>query len=133
VRVPVERSLPRRAAWANVRRVTLLLENAARLREGGGLRFTVTRDGVSREAFAVRWRGRVHAYVNACRHQNLPLDFGDARFFDDAYDAIVCCQHGARYAPETGECVAGPCAGARLSKLAVEERDGGLWLVGGDG
>lgn len=115
-----------------MRRVTLLLENAARLREGGGLRFTVTRDGVSRDAFAVRWRGRVHAYVNACRHLNLPLDFGDARFFDDDYDAIVCCQHGARYAPETGECVAGPCAGARLTQIAVEERDGGLWLVDED-
>lgn len=104
-----------------------ILEDATRLREGGGVRFTAVHHGVEHDAFAVRWRGRVYAYLNVCRHQSLPLDFGDARFFDDEYDAIVCCQHGARYAPGTGECVAGPCAGARLTPVAVEERDGGLW------
>lgn len=105
----------------------LVTRDARTLREGGGVRFRVRDFGLEREAFAVRWRGRVHAYLNTCRHQALPLDFGDARFFDDAYDAIVCCQHGARYAPETGVCTDGPCAGGRLTALAIEERDGALW------
>ena len=60
----------------------------------------------------------------------MPLDFGDARFFDDAYDAIVCCQHGARYTPETGECIAGPCAGGRLTALALELREREVWSAG---
>ena len=107
-----------------------ILADARRLREGDGARFTVTVDGVSRDAFVVRWRGRAHAYVNSCRHQSLTLDFGDARFFDEAYDALVCCHHGARYRPDTGECVDGPCQGGRLTTLAVEERDGALWCVG---
>jgi len=107
-----------------------ILPDARRLREGDGARFTVTLDGVARDAFVVRYRGRAHAYVNSCRHQSLPLDFGDAHFFDEAYDALVCCHHGARYRPETGECVAGPCQGGRLTALAVEERDGALWCVG---
>ena len=104
-----------------------VLENASALREMGGVRFTVTIDGVSRDAFAVRWRGKVYAYVNSCRHQSLPLDFGDAHFFDESADALVCCHHGARYRPDTGECVDGPCEGATLTQLAVVEKDGGLW------
>jgi len=107
-----------------------ILADARRLREGDGARFVIVLDGVSRDAFAVRHRGAVHAYVNSCRHQSLPLDFGDARFFDEAYDALVCCHHGARYRPDTGECVDGPCVGGRLTPLAVEERDGALWCVG---
>jgi len=107
-----------------------ILEDASRLREGGGLKFEVVRDGVRREAFVVRYRGQLYAYVNTCRHQSLPLDFGDARYFDDEYDALVCCHHGARYRPETGECFAGPCVGGRLTRVEVEERDGAVWLDG---
>jgi nitrite reductase/ring-hydroxylating ferredoxin subunit len=107
-----------------------ILTDAKRLREGDGVRFGVVLEGVQRDAFAVRFGGRAYGYVNACRHQSLPLDFGDAHFFDEAYDALVCCHHGARYRPESGLCVAGPCAGSRLTALAVEERDGALWCVG---
>lgn len=103
---------------------------AASLREGGGVRFRVTLDGVAYDAFAVRWRGAVRAYVNACRHQSRPLDFGDAHFFDAALDALVCRHHGARFAPDTGRCVHGPCEGASLTALAVEERGGELWCTG---
>jgi len=107
-----------------------ILTDARRLREGDGVRFAVVRDGVSHDAFAVRYRGGLHAYINSCRHQSLTLDFGDAHFFDERYDALVCCHHGARYRPESGECVEGPCAGARLRRLVVEERGGALWCVG---
>jgi len=102
----------------------------SRLGEGAGVRFTVTLDGFARDAFAVRYRGKLYAYLNTCRHQLLNLDFGDAHYFDDAFDALVCCHHGARYRPESGECVAGPCRGARLTPLALEERDGALWCSG---
>lgn len=103
---------------------------AASLHDGDGVRFSITLDGLAWDAFAVRWRGRVHAYVNVCRHQSLPLDFGDAHFFDEAFDALVCCHHGARYAPDSGRCVDGPCEGASLTPLAVEERGGELWCTG---
>ncbi len=115
---------------ANPREVCVI-EDARQLREMGGVRFTVVRDGVSRDAFAVRWRGRVYAYVNSCRHQSLPLDFGDAHFFDEEADALVCCHHGARYRPESGECFEGPCRGSRLTALRAEERDGAVWVEGG--
>jgi nitrite reductase/ring-hydroxylating ferredoxin subunit len=107
-----------------------VLATAVALAEGGGARFTVTLDGVRRDAFVVRWRGALHAWVNACRHQSLPLDFGDARFFDGALDALVCIHHGARFRPDTGECVEGPCRGAFLTPLRLEERADGVWYTG---
>jgi len=108
----------------------LVLSETRRLGEGQGVRFRVVLDGVTREAFALRWRGRFHAYVNSCRHESLPLDFGDARFLDERADALVCVHHGARYRPESGACLDGPCAGGALTVLALEERGGELWCVG---
>ena len=104
--------------------------SAAHLAEGAGVRFRIVLDGVERSAFAVRYGGRTYAYLNACRHQGLELDFGDAHFFDEPYDALVCCHHGARYRPDTGACVGGPCRGARLTALELELREGALWCVG---
>ena len=108
-------------------RVIKILDDAKSLREMGGVRFSVTIDGVQRDAFAVRWRGKVYAYVNTCRHQGLNLDFGDAHFFDESADALVCCHHGARYRPDTGECFEGPCAGARLTRIELAESGSSLY------
>jgi len=108
----------------------VVLADARKLREGGAVRFAIRDFGLARDAFAVRWKGGVFAYLNTCRHESLPLDFGDLQFFDDAYDALVCCHHGARYAPDTGACLDGPCAGGKLTRLALEERGGELWCLG---
>ena len=96
--------------------------------EGGSVRFRIALDGVERLAFVVRWHGTLHAFVNTCRHQSLALDLGDGRFLDG--DDIVCAQHGARYRPDTVECTDGPCRGAFLTRLALEERGGELWCTG---
>ena len=108
----------------------LVLRDARALGEGAGVRFRVRDFGIEREAFAVRFRGAWHAYLNACRHQGLELDFGDGCFFDDAGVELVCCHHGARYHPESGACLSGPCAGGGLTRLALEERGGALWCLG---
>ena len=108
----------------------LVLREADRLREGGAARFRILDHGLGQEAFVVRYRGVALAYLNVCRHQSLPLDFGDGRFFDDTAEALVCVHHGARYAPDSGVCVAGPCVGARLTPLGIELRDGALWCTG---
>jgi nitrite reductase/ring-hydroxylating ferredoxin subunit len=108
----------------------MILQDARRLREGAGLRFQIRVHGVEREAFAIRFRGAVYGYLNSCRHQGLPLDFGDAHFLDESADALVCCHHGARYEPGTGKCIAGPCEGRRLTPLLIHEREGALWCAG---
>ena len=98
--------------------------------EGQAVRFTLTLDGVSRDGFVLRWRGTLRAYVNTCRHLSLPLDAGSSRFLDADGEALVCVHHGARYRPDTGECIAGPCRGARLTRLALERRADGTWCTG---
>ncbi len=104
--------------------------DASRLAEGECVRFAIRVDGVPRDAFALRWRGRLVAYVNTCRHQSRPLDFGDGRVLDPAAGELVCVHHGARYAIESGECVDGPCRGAFLTALALERRGDELWCTG---
>jgi nitrite reductase/ring-hydroxylating ferredoxin subunit len=102
--------------------------SAALVDGGPGLRFTVGRDG-SVSAFAIRYRGTVHAYVNSCAHQEVELDWLPGLFFDTEGAHLVCAMHGARYAPDTGLCVEGPCRGANLVRITVRERSEDVSIV----
>jgi len=103
---------------------------AALVDGGPGLRFAVGPAGAALPAFAIRYRGRVHAYANRCAHQDIELDWLPGAFFDADGNHLVCAMHGALYAPDTGLCVDGPCRGARLTRIPVRERaaDGALIL-----
>lgn len=96
---------------------------------GAGVRFSVGTSRGPKPAFVVRCRGSVQAYLNRCAHVGVELDAQPGQFFDFAGLYLVCSTHGAAYIPETGYCIAGPCKGLRLTKLAVEERDGGVYLI----
>jgi nitrite reductase/ring-hydroxylating ferredoxin subunit len=51
--------------------------------------------------------------------------------FDD--DQLVECRaHGAHYEPRTGLCVRGPCVGARLVEVTVEQVGEDLYAVDDD-
>lgn len=92
----------------------------------GGLAWTweVSARGESLRAFALRFEGQVVAYLNRCAHVPAEMDWQPGRFLDADGRWIVCAMHGAMYEPTDGVCVAGPCAGARLQAVRVEERDG---------
>ena len=77
--------------------------------------------------FIVNHDGRHHAYVNRCPHAGTPLDLWPNEFLSADGRELVCATHGAVFAPDTGECLGGPCPGRRLERLAVA-RDGD-WLV----
>jgi nitrite reductase/ring-hydroxylating ferredoxin subunit len=109
---------------------TRVMADVRRLAEMGGVRFSVMLEGIEHPAFVIRRRGRLHAYLNVCRHQSRELDFGDGHFFDESADALVCCHHGARYQPDTGRCLAGPCEGGGLTALRLEQRGNELWCLG---
>jgi nitrite reductase/ring-hydroxylating ferredoxin subunit len=68
--------------------------------------------------------GALRAYANVCRHQAVPLDLGTGEPMTDDGRHLFCLRHGALYQPSTGRCVAGPCDGATLFRMPVEERDG---------
>ena len=100
------------------------------LADGGlGIRFEVLRAGEALPAFVVRHGGKVHAYVNECRHQASELDWNPGEFFDAERLYLICATHGACYDPTSGVCIAGPCAGARLAPVAIRERDGGIYCA----
>jgi nitrite reductase/ring-hydroxylating ferredoxin subunit len=96
---------------------------------GPGIRFTIERDGRAVEAFAIRHRGVVRAYVNACAHREVELDWLPGAFFTADRLHLVCSLHGALYEPDTGRCIAGPCRGAALVALPVREREGDRAIV----
>lgn len=108
-------------------RERLICRSDALVDSGDGVRFEVKRGEARVPAFAVRFDGRVYAYLNRCAHMSMELDWKPGRFFDTDGLLLVCSTHGAIYAPDTGACLGGPCAGA-LVRLAVEERDGSVYL-----
>ena len=101
--------------------------NSADLQEGGlAVPFDVVYGGQTLRAFAVRFEGQPHAYLNRCTHVAMELDWQPNRFFDDTGQWLLCASHGAVYAPDTGEGVAGPCQGGLL-KIELTEADGVVW------
>lgn len=105
--------------------------DSALLRDGeSGIRFHVLHAGKAEPAFIIRFRGKAHAYLNRCAHKQVELDWLDNQFFDAEQRYLICATHGARYEPASGVCVVGPCIGARLTEIAVLERDGAVWLAG---
>jgi nitrite reductase/ring-hydroxylating ferredoxin subunit len=87
-------------------------------------KFLLPSAGESVEAFVVNVGGALHAWVNRCRHVPLTMDWVDNRFLDDD-GFVVCATHGARYAPDTGDCVAGPPLGRRLIRVPLRIAEDG--------
>lgn len=77
----------------------------------------------------VRWHGALRAYRNLCPHWSVPLDSQDGRFFDRNASVLVCWQHGARFDPDSGECISGPCVGDHLEAFTVTLSDDGDYAI----
>lgn len=90
---------------------------------GDAVPFDVVFAGQTCRAFAVRFEGQAHAYLNRCTHVAMELDYQPNRVFDDSGQWLLCATHGAAYQPDTGRCAGGPCRGG-LVKIAMSERDG---------
>lgn len=103
---------------------------SAEVAEGGaGFRFSIQRFGREEPAFLIRFRGRVHAYMNRCGHVPVELDWQHGEFFDHSKLYLICATHGALYAPESGHCLGGRCNGKGLEPVPVEERDGNVYVT----
>lgn len=85
--------------------------------------FDVIYGGQTCRAFAIRYQGEVHAYLNRCSHVAMEMDYQPNRFFDSTGHWLMCATHGALYQPQTGACRGGPCRGG-LIKIAISEYDG---------
>lgn len=97
---------------------------------GPGVRFEVAGADGPLAAFAVRALGGiVRAYVNRCPHMGTELDWQPGDFFEVTGLYLVCATHGALFEPATGHCVAGPCRGAHLARVAIREDNGRVVLT----
>ena len=102
----------------------IALCNGAELVDGGqAVPFDVIFQGQTCRAFAVRYKGQVHAYLNRCAHVAMEMDWQPNRFFDESGHWLVCGTHGAIYRPDNGDCVGGPCRGG-LVKIETSEHHG---------
>ena len=94
------------------------------LAEGHSRGFVIT----EQKLLAVRQGGRVYLYRNRCPHRGIPLEWLPDQFLDASASLIQCATHGALFLIDSGECVAGPCAGQSLEALHCEENAEGIWL-----
>ncbi len=101
------------------------------LERGRGIRFRIRMDQRIVPAFAIRFDGRVHAFLNQCAHQAVELDWQPGQFFDTDGNLLVCATHGALYDPASGACRGGRCGGRGLTPVAVEEIHGSIYLAAG--
>ena len=98
--------------------------HSADLIDGGqAVPFDVVYGGMTCRAFAVRFNGQPHGYLNRCAHIAMEMDYLPNRFFDDSGQWLMCATHGAVYKPDTGACAGGPCRDG-LVKIALTETDG---------
>ena len=74
--------------------------------------------------FAVRRGDMVRAYVNRCPHAGARLNGAPDDFLSNDGSLILCCHHGAVFAPETGVCTAGPCVNYGLQQVPVQVENG---------
>ena len=81
--------------------------------------------------FAVKKDDQIHLYWNRCPHLGTPLEWEEDRFLDADGALIQCSTHGALFRIEDGHCMAGPCKGMHLQKIAFII-DSGMIMVSED-
>ncbi len=113
----------------SVSRAEVDVGELATLTEPGAREFSLPANNFAFSGFVVQSEGRLRAFVNLCPHARRPLNYLPHRFLDRDKHQIVCTGHGARFDVDTGECVSGPCVGARLWKLDLEVRNGSITVI----
>jgi nitrite reductase/ring-hydroxylating ferredoxin subunit len=96
--------------------------------EGGNTLFRARREDELREVVLLDLDGDVVAYENYCQHwTDVKLDSGDGATIRNG--EILCEKHGAYFEGDSGYCNYGPCEGAVLNDVAVEVREGTVYLA----
>ncbi|CAA7624357.1 Rieske 2Fe-2S domain-containing protein [Magnetospirillum sp. UT-4] len=86
----------------------------------------VTIDGEAKAVFVVRVGDILTAWIDSCPHLGAPLEMEEDRFLDLTGGEIICAVHGARFHPETGACLWGPCRNGRLTPYPIRVVDGSI-------
>ena len=97
--------------------------------DGGLVEAEAVVDGDAESIIVLRDGAQARAWLNVCPHAGRRLDWAPGQFLRSREGQLVCAAHGASFELQGGTCVAGPCRGDRLRAVAVEVRDGQLWLA----
>ena len=108
------------------------LARIEQIEDGGFVEVEVVLAGDAESLILHRDGGRARAWLNVCPHAGRRLDWAPGQFLKSKDGLLVCAAHGASFELVEGSCVAGPCRGDRLRAVAVEVRDGAVWLSGSD-
>ena len=105
-----------------------VLGTLAQIEDGGFHEVEALLDGDAESLILHRDGDVVRAWLNVCPHAGRRLDWAPGKFLKDKKGQLVCAVHGATFELQGGECVAGPCRGASLRGVAVQVRDGQIYL-----
>ncbi len=119
---PPEPAADRKRVWKTPPGVTLCAE--ADIADPGSRAFVLQIGDAFFHGFVVRKDDQVAGWVDRCPHQGFPLAIELDRYLTRDGELILCGWHGAVFKPLTGECMGGPCAGARLTPWPVEASGG---------
>lgn len=97
--------------------------------DGGFAEAEAAIDGDMESIVIHRQGEQVTAFLNICPHAGRRLDWSPGQFLKSREGHLVCAAHGASFAPDSGQCIAGPCKGDRLRAVAVAVRDGQVVLA----
>lgn len=95
----------------------------------GALVLTFKADGVYASILLTRRGAQVFGYENVCPHAGYPLQRADGGVLIQEGRYLVCGAHGASFVLDTGACAGGPCNGDPLKRIAVEVREGAVFML----
>lgn len=72
---------------------------------------------------------KVSAFVNACPHQYLPLDYRAADVLSADGFKLICSNHDAVFDAETGEGLGGFAKGCELDPVPIVVKDGDVLIA----
>lgn len=99
------------------------------MEDGGFVEVEAVLNGDAESLVLYRDGQRVRAWLNVCPHAGRRLDWAPGKFLKSKEGHLVCAAHGASFELFNGDCIAGPCRGDSLRRVAVEIRDGQVVLV----
>jgi len=97
--------------------------------EGGFAEVEATIGDDAESLILYREGGEVRAWLNVCPHAGRRLDWAPGQFLKSKDGLLVCAAHGASFELVRGDCTAGPCRHDALRAVAVQVRDGGVYLA----
>ncbi len=99
--------------------MSIILCKTSDIEDPGSKSFEVKIKRKTRDIFVVHKDGEFFAYYNRCPHTGASLEWQQDQFLDLDKALIQCATHDALFTIDSGECIAGPCAGDHLTPLQL--------------